>query len=76
MSSVKFQWATLVVAKGVGGRSRILNSSKRGLFAQGATYFNHGLKGFERGATLNVVVRLSAKGRRMVQEIYPVEVAK
>lgn len=74
MKNVKFQWATLVVTKGVGGRSRILNSSNRGLFAQGATYYNHGLKGFEQGSRLNVVVRLSAKGRRMVQEIYVTEV--
>jgi len=66
-------WATLVVTKGVGGRSRILNTSNRGIFNQGATYYNHSLKGFPTGARMNVVVRLSKTGRKMVQELYVVE---
>lgn len=62
-------WAVIVIQKGQGGRSTIINSSQRGLFEQGATYYNHKLKWFPSGQRLNVTIRLSPKGRRMVQEI-------
>lgn len=60
---------TMVVQKGQGGRATILNSSQRGLFSQGDRYYNHRLKDLPKGVVVNVVVRLSAKGRRMVQEL-------
>jgi hypothetical protein len=63
------EWATLVVAKGQGGRAKIINSSQRGLFREGDSYFNHRLHAYPKGSRLNVVVRLSATGRRMVQDI-------
>jgi hypothetical protein len=66
---VSAQWATLVVVKGRGGRGRIVNSSQRGLFEAGERYFNHRLKAYQEGSRVNVVVRLSRTGRRMVQEI-------
>jgi hypothetical protein len=66
---MEHQWATIVVMKHKGGRSFILNESKRGLFITGAVYYNHRLKAYEPGTFLNVVIRTSATGRRMVQEI-------
>jgi hypothetical protein len=60
-------WATLVVDKRVGGRSVIVNSSQRGLFNSGSPYYNHQLKQFPPGSRLNVVIRLSVSGRRMIQ---------
>jgi hypothetical protein len=65
----KREWATLVVEKWQGGRAIVVNSSERGLFERGDWYFNHKLYEFGRGDRLNVVVRLSPKGRRMVQKI-------
>lgn len=62
-------WATIVVEKWQGGRSFIVNESGRGLFERGATYYNHQLKQYPKGTRLNVVVRLSKTGRRMVQKI-------
>lgn len=62
-------WATLVVVKGKGGRGVVQNASGRGLFRQGEKYYNHRLKAVPEGARVNVVVRLSACGRRMVQEL-------
>lgn len=62
-------WATMVVFKCAGGRAVILNESKRGLFNQGGIYYNHRLKDFPRGCYINVTVRLSKTGRRMVQEL-------
>lgn len=69
-NEVKHEWATLVIRKRAGGRAEILNSSQRGLFQAGQTYYNHNLKEYPSGAILNVVVRLSAKGRRMIQDLY------
>ncbi len=66
-------WATLVIEKQQGGRAVIINESKRGLFYWGEKYFNHRLVEYERGSRLNVVVRLSATGRRMIQAIKVVE---
>lgn len=66
---MKGEWATIQIKKLKGGRSRIVNSSQRGLFHFGQPYYNHRLKGYNYGEHLNVVVRLSATGRRMVQEI-------
>lgn len=66
---MKGEWATIQIRKLVGGRSQIVNSSQRGLFEVGQGYYNHRLKGYDYGDRLNVVVRLSATGRRMVQEI-------
>ena len=66
----KPQWGTLVVQKTVGGRAVIQNSSQRGLWSQGEKYYNHNLKNFPPGSLLGVVVRLSPKGRRMVQQIH------
>lgn len=63
-------FATLVILKRKGGRSTVLNSSKRGYFAQGQTYYNHKLKEFAEGDRLNVVVEHSKTGRRMVRELY------
>lgn len=62
-------WATLVVVKRKGGRGIIKNHSQRDLFRFGQGYYNHRLKGYPEGTRLNVVVRLSKAGRRMVQEI-------
>lgn len=66
----KREWATLVLHKVKGGRAVVLNESQRGLFHRGQRYFNHRLKVFPEGLTLNVVVRLSKTGRKMVQEIH------
>ncbi len=63
------EWATLVVFKYKGGRAVIVNGSERGLFSSGDRYYNHQLRGYPDGAKLNVVVRLSDTGRRMVQRI-------
>lgn len=60
-------WATLVVRTRNAGRSVILNSSQRGIFKEGAIYFNHQLKAFKEGMKVNVTIRLSKTGRRMVQ---------
>jgi hypothetical protein len=69
---MKGAYATLVVQKRKGGYATILNSSQRGLFHSGQCYFNHQLKTAAGvGEVINVVVRLSVTGRRMVQEIYP-----
>lgn len=67
--SEKRVWATLVVEKWQGGRAIVVNGSERGLFGKGEWYFNHKLYEYEKGDRLNVVVRLSPKGRRMVQKI-------
>lgn len=63
------EYATIQVVKRKGGRSRITNHSHRGIFFYGATYYNHQLKGYPENAALNVTIRLSPTGRRMVQEI-------
>lgn len=63
-------FATLVIRKRKGGRSTVLNTSKRGYFSEGQTYYNHKLKDYPEGATLNVVVEHSPRGRRMVRELY------
>jgi hypothetical protein len=62
-------WYTMVVRKGTGGRSIILNQSKRGLFTEGERYYNHQLKLLPKGSVVNVTIRLSPTGRRMVQEL-------
>ncbi len=63
------EWATMVVARVSGGRCMLVNSSERGLFRFGEQYFNHQLKHYPKGTVLNVVVRLSPKGRRMIQKV-------
>jgi hypothetical protein len=62
-------WATLVVYKKRGGRGLIVNSSQRGLFNFGDRYYNHQLKFIPDGSIVNVVVKLSPKGRRMIKEL-------
>jgi hypothetical protein len=70
MNKSTASWATLVVHKGQGGRALILNKSERGLFSRWERYYNHKLKEYPAGSILNVVVRLSETGRRMVQAIH------
>lgn len=68
--SEKQQWATIVVGKtNNGGYSLILNDSQRELFHSGERYYNHQLKQYPEGEILNVVIRLSKTGRRMIQKI-------
>ena len=66
---MEHQWATIVVLKGKGGRGWIVNESKRELWLTDTVYYNHRLKAYQPGDILNVVIRTSAKGRRMVQKI-------
>ena len=66
---MEHQWATIVVLKGKGGRGWIVNASKRELWLTSEVYYNHRLKAYEVGSILNVVIRTSATGRRMVQKI-------
>lgn len=63
------QWATIQVIKMKGGRSLIVNTSQRGLFYLGERYYNHRLKMYPDYSKLNITIRLSKCGRRMVQEI-------
>jgi hypothetical protein len=63
-------YATLVICKRKGGRSTVLNTSKRGYFESGDMYYNHRLKDYPEGAEMNVVVEHSKTGRRMVRELY------
>lgn len=68
--NTKQEWATIVVGKlNNGGYSLILNDSQRGLFQAGQRYYNHQLKQFGEGEIVNVVIRLSPTGRRMIQKI-------
>lgn len=70
MTEEKREWATLQVGKlNHGGYALILNGSQRGLFQSGDKYYNHQLKQYGEGEILNVVIRLSPTGRRMIQSI-------
>lgn len=65
----KKEWLTMVVHKYRGGRAIVTNNSQRGLFVMGDVYYNHRLRSYPDNSILNVVIRLSEQGRRMVQEI-------
>lgn len=67
-------WATIRVMKLKGGRSVVLHDSQRGLFQAGDMYYNHNLKHYPYHTVLDVVVRYSPKGRRMVQAIHQKEI--
>jgi MoxR-like ATPase len=68
------EYAVLKVHKIDNGfRGIILNKSDRGLWEYGGEFFNRKLHPYTAGTELNVTVRISPSGRRMVQKV---EIAK
>lgn len=67
-------YATLVVRKTDNGYNGVvMNDSDRGLFKRGDNIFNRKLHPFPAGSKLNVVVKFSKVGRRMVQKVTLIE---
>jgi hypothetical protein len=74
MSIAKKEFAVLTVLKvDRAYRSTILNDSERGLWKKGEKFFSRQLKSYAPGTVLNVTIRLSETGRKMVQKV---EIAK